>query len=175
MTVIAVGAGATDRDYYLEYNITYTDTNNPANATGTLTSAEFWFYTTATGVKVGTFYGSSTSYTYRAGATIGSVTKGSKQTFTGLSFAVTIGDFIGFFSEAGALDGSLSGGGTAYYLSNDHCVAEGAQTYAIYSGIHGISIYATGATVAAVIRNKVLSYRREHIKRMEFHKRLLLK
>lgn len=83
-TAIDVGPGATDRSNHAGFaTVTFIDLQNPANDTGTIDTFEVWAYTTMSGTnKVGTFYGSGTSYTNRGGATIGTVTSGAKRTFT---------------------------------------------------------------------------------------------
>ena len=125
--VIDIGPGATFRftsegfgGYY-----TFIDYNNPANGTGILVKAQFYFVTVnGAGVKVGTFSGSGTSWTYRAGATIGAVTKGSTQTFTGLSFSVSLNDCLGVYDTGGNLSTDNFGSGYGYKYG-DHMTAEG--------------------------------------------------
>ena len=92
MGVIDIGSAATDRYQPGDYGYTRLHTYNPANATGFLNSIELWFEATGAGVKVGTFYGSSASWNDRDYETIGAVTAGSKQTFTGLNCSVTSAD-----------------------------------------------------------------------------------
>ena len=147
MTVIDIGPGATDRaSAWLFNSRTSIDLANPANAAGHITSVELYCVTAdGANVKVGTFSGAGTDYTYRASATIGSVTKGSKQTFSGLEFDVESGDFLGAYGTAGYLEAATSGGSGVYYKSGDHMSAEGAQTYTAAAN-YVISIYGTGAT-----------------------------
>jgi hypothetical protein len=145
MTAIDVGSDASNRDTYVGNLYTEIVIDNPANATGKITSVEIWFNTNATGVKVGTFYGSGLSYTNRSYATLGNVTSGSKQTFTGLSIDVTTGDFIGFYAATGYLEASGSGYSGVWYVSGDK-FGGGAITYTL-SANQTLSLYGIGATV----------------------------
>lgn len=146
MAVIDIGHGCYDGS--LDAGATYTnvDIDNPANESGTLTSFEIWMVSTGSGVKIGTFYGSSTDYTCRDYESIGSVTSGSKQTFTGKNCTVESGDFIGCYSSSGAFEAG-SGGSGQYYKNGDH-FSDGTQTYALRSsgGPYYVSIYGTGTT-----------------------------
>ena len=139
---IDIGSGATDRGTTNTGGYTAIDLANPANANGVLTSVEFWFGTDATGVKVGTFYGTAPDFTPRSVATIGNVTSGSKQTFTGLSISVQTGDYLGFFSTTGDIDYELTGGSDVYIKLGDQFGA-GLQTYTQNAG-DVQSVYATG-------------------------------
>jgi hypothetical protein len=148
MAVIDIGPGAVTQSSTWNVTRTVIDLNNPANDTGNLTSAEFYFSSgDGLNVKVGTFYGAGTDYTYRASATIGTVISGSKQTFTGLSFAVTSNDYLGIYASEGKIKIITTTGAAVYYMTGDHMTAEGAQTYTLYGATVKISIYATGATV----------------------------
>ena len=138
---IDIGSGAVDgASTFPTEGYTLIDETNPANAAGTIDTFEIWANTDLSGAKIGTFYGSSPSYTNRDGETIGSVTSGSKQEFTSLSCDVTAGDFIGIYSSSGYLEtGSTS---DIYYKSGDQFGA-GQQSYSSY-GKKPLSIYGTG-------------------------------
>ncbi len=145
MALIDIGPGALDRAGQINGELTYIDLANPANDTGTITSFELWFVNNATDVKVGTFSGSGTSYTSRDYETIGSVTAGSKQTFSGLDIDVVTGDFAGFYFNAGDVESNNSGGSGVYKKLGDQ-FGQGAQTYELYAD-WVISIYGTGTTI----------------------------
>lgn len=140
---IDIGPGATSRSTS-NASALYTsiDLANSANADGTLNIVELWFDSSATGVKVGTFYGTAPNFTSRDVATIGSVTGGSKQTFTGLSIQVRNGDYIGIYYASGTIRYDLTGGADVYSKSGDQFGA-GSQSYTQYAG-DAISAYATG-------------------------------
>lgn len=139
---IDVGYGAVNGAYTNTNNYTYICQDNPANETGTLTTMEFWFNATAGGVQCGTFYGSGTSYTSRDVETLGTVSSGSKQTFSGLNCDVSSGDFLGIHFTSGTLERD-DGTGNWYKAGNQF--GAGAQTYSYLSGSTQC-IYATGST-----------------------------
>lgn len=141
---IDVGAGATNRAAALIEAYTWVDLTNPANADGILDTVEAWFDTNATGVKIGTFSGSGTSYNDRDYETIGNVTAGSKQTFTGKSIDVITGDFIGCYYTTGTLDTDTSGYSGVYYVSGDK-FGGGANNYTLRAD-DALSLYGTGET-----------------------------
>ena len=114
MATIDIGPGATDRASYRTISVLQTiiDLNNPANDTGTLDTFEIFANTSnMTNVKIGTFSGSGTSYDDRDYETIGTVTYGSKQTFTGKNCDVSSGDYLGFSADGGKIE--LTGSGFA--------------------------------------------------------------
>jgi len=117
--------------------------NNTANATGVLTVFEAWFATNGSGLKMGTFSGSGTSYDDRDYESIGNVTAGSKQTFTGKNCDVSSGDKLGaYWSGGGVEDTGVDGGG---YVKVGDQFGSGSQTYGTYD--YEDSFYATGVTV----------------------------
>jgi hypothetical protein len=145
---IDIGSAAVDRDECIGGGATFIDLANPANDTGVITSVELWFTANHTGVKVGTFYGSGTDYTNRDFATIGNVTGGSKQTFSGLSIDVTSGDFIGVYYNVVIPEGlemSTSGGTILYTCFGDQ-FGTGLQTYSSSPPGFALSLYGIGAS-----------------------------
>lgn len=144
-TEIDIGSAATDRNITMSATYTTIDLANPANDTGTIDTFEIWADSNLDGTnKVGTFHGSGTDYTNRDGETIGTVTAGSKQTFTGLTIDVTTGDFAGIYFSAGTLERLNEGGSNIYWISGDQ-FGTGQQTYTIANG-DSISLYGTGET-----------------------------
>lgn len=149
MAAIDIGPGATDRpSYSTEDGYTWISLDNPANGTGTLDTIEIWAETYIQGCKIGTYYGSGTSYTNRDCVTIGNVLTGSKQTFTGQSLSVQTGDYLGIYWTSGAIERDTSGYLGVYFLLGDQC-GTGAQTYTLFPG-DAHSIYATGTTTPPV-------------------------
>ena len=149
-TTIDIGPGATDRnDAIATASRTYLSSNNPSNDIGIITSIELYFVNTYDGadVKVGTLYGSSTSWTSRDSHTIGSVTSGSKQTFSGLSISVETNDIIGCYFTGGRLEYSNPGTGNVYYKAGDQ-FGSGTQTYTEITS-RDTSLYGTGTTEVA--------------------------
>ena len=151
-TDIDIGNAATNRGAARGAGYTHIDSGNPANDTGILDTFEVWFHNKGSGVKIGTFSGSGSTYTNRDYESIGAVTAGSKQSFTGLSCDVTSGDFIGIYFGPGYVDVEFSGG-TSYYKDGDQFGA-GAQSYSSFARI--FSIYGSGETVAEGWTGKVM-------------------
>jgi hypothetical protein len=144
---IDVGPGATDRAKTDALaNVTFIDIANPANAHGILTSFEIWAYANLAGCKIGTFFGSGTSYTMRDSVTIGDVTAGSKQTFIGKSVRCAVGDFLGIYYATGKIEYDTSGGSGVYGAAGDKFNGV-AAAYGLYAS-NVMSIYATGTETA---------------------------
>jgi hypothetical protein len=143
---IDVGAGATNRaDSAGLEGATFIDLNNPANASGVLDTWEFWMAANAAGVEVATFYVvSETNFSTRDTETIGSVTSGSKQTFTGKSTNVTTGDYAGISGTGGAIERDSSGYSGCRYKVGDFIPCTNINFSGLYDG-GAISIYATGS------------------------------
>lgn len=147
-STIDIGNSASSRSGYANTaDRTILDYANTANATGILTSFEVYFYTgtSVTGVKLGTFSGSGTSWTKRDYESIGSVTAGSKQTFTGKNCDVQTNDVIGMYFTTGKIYRDSSGGTGAGYCDSD-MFDSSSHTYTALSG-YAYSFYGTGLTV----------------------------
>ena len=143
---IDVGPGATDRTgSQATVNYTYINVENPVNITGTLDTVEVWANSNLSGVKVGTFYGSGTSYRCRDFETIGSVTSGSKQTFSSLNITAQTGDFLGIFWTSGSLEYGAGSDGV-YYDAGDQ-TGGGITTYTLLATA-ALSVYATGTSAS---------------------------
>lgn len=152
MTAIDIGTAAEDRASGQIGPNTVINYGNAANATGILTSFEVWFdagNNDGTDVKIGTFSGGGTDYDDRDYETIGAVTKGSKQTFSGLSCNVVTGDFIGIYLNAGRIEMGASGGSDFGYIAED-TFGQGLHTYTNV-GSYITSLYGSGDTWGANI------------------------
>lgn len=143
MSVIDIGSAAIDRDSWAVDDYTWVDAANAANATGTLDTFEIYVLSTGT-FKVGTFSYSSPNITNRDYESLGSVSQGSKQTFTGKNCAVSSGDLIGLYTSDGRCEAVLSGATALYYAGSD-AFGAGATGTSTFSGA-AISLYATGVT-----------------------------
>ena len=150
-TVIEIGVAAIDRTSTGSLSNTCVNKGGPATDTGTITSIEIWANGDLTNVEVATFisvevYVLSTRDT----VTIGSVTGGSKQTFTEdsggspISLEVHEGDLIGIYAGSGTIERSESGGLNVLIASGDHIPCT-EQSFSFWSG-DIISLYATGTT-----------------------------
>lgn len=154
MATIDIGAGATDRASSATTDKTQIDLNNTANDNGVLDTLELYFTTGNDGanIKMGTFYGSGTSWTSRDWETLGAVISGSKQTFTGKSVDVATGDAIGLYGTAGELEVAASGGSGMLYKAGDR-FGTGTESYTLASGRIG-SLYGTGDPIGHPARKR---------------------
>jgi hypothetical protein len=147
---IDIGPGATDRAGYFDVDYTYVDKANPANATGNIDTFECWFTANSTGVECACFSASGDVLTTTDFETIGNVTGGSKQTFTGLSMSVTLGDYLGIhwtIVEGRGLEQDSSGGSGMWYMAGDNIPCTSVTFGSI--GSYVMSIYGTGTETAA--------------------------
>lgn len=144
MAAIDVGSAAIVRGGQTSATRTYLCYDNPANADGSITSVEMWAASNMTGVKVGTFSGTPDTWTSRDVETIGDVTAGSKQTFSGLDCDVLTDDIIGIYHATGQLERAPSGYIQAPYKDGDQ-FGQGAQTYS-GGASDTISLYGIGVT-----------------------------
>ena len=149
MAAIDIGPGATDRSTVgSATDLMHLAITNPANASGKLTTFEIWCNTTCYSVKMGTFYGSSTSWTSRDHESLGTVASGSKQTFTGLDCLVEKDDIIGSYISSGSIEKDTTGSYEVYWKTGDWFGA-GTQTYTVNS-VDVYSLYGTGETVDGI-------------------------
>jgi hypothetical protein len=150
MATIDVGPGATNRASSVNTaaNYTFIDKNNPANDTGTLDTFEIYAYENMSSVKMGTFYRDVSYYPNRDYESIGAVSAGSKQTFTGKNCDVVSGDYLGIGATGGKIEKDTSGYSSYVIDDADDFGTGNFQVYASADG-DALSIYATGATAAA--------------------------
>jgi hypothetical protein len=147
MSVIDIGSDAINRATYTGGGGTFIELDNPANLSSIIDSIQIWAYSNITGLKVGTFYFvSGTTYKCRDSATLGSVTAGSKQTFSGLAINVIAGDLLGFYWPAGQgnLELSTSGGAGLLQATGD-ILTPGASASCTTNANWNVSIYGTGS------------------------------
>ena len=107
---IDIGADAIDRPSQFASGWTIISMDNPANATGILTSIEIWAVSDITGLIVGTFYTINTNtLKCRDSEPIpGTILLGSKVT-KAVSISVEAGDYIGCYFTDGLIDRSTFG------------------------------------------------------------------
>jgi hypothetical protein len=151
MATIYVGSSAIDRASWQVADRTMLDKHNPANGTGTLDTFEVYAVSgnDVTGLKVGTFYGSGTSWTYRDHELIGNVTGGSKQTFTGKNCDVSSGDYLAWITSGGQIEQSINSPATEIAVYKIGYDAFSAGTHTLNDNISlklAWSVYATGTT-----------------------------
>lgn len=144
MAAIDIGAAAIDRASYTG-SFTIIGKENPANDTGSITSVEIWAYSNLSNCEVATFFVvSGNNLSTRDYETIGSVTAGSKQTFSGLNMDVQTGDYLGIYYSAGNLETDTSGSGDWYYAGDKIPCTN--QAFTSENNITN-SLYGTGATL----------------------------
>lgn len=150
MAVIDVGPGATNRSssHTLASGYTLVDKNNSANDTGTLDTFEIYANENLSSCKIGTFSFSSPNYLNRDYESIGTVTAGSKQTFTGKNCGVVSGDFLGVGASGGKLEKDATGYSGIIVDDADNFGGGSFQPASTLDG-DALSIYATGTTAAA--------------------------
>jgi hypothetical protein len=126
MADIDIGSTAIDRASYHTNNYTWITDDNPANDDGTITSIEVWMYLAATAFEVATFIDEGSNvFSTRDSESIGSVTAGSKQTFSGLAMDVQTGDYIGWYDPVGKMEATSGGANVwAKYGDNIPCSSE---------------------------------------------------
>ncbi|MBA7538423.1 hypothetical protein ES705_30698 [subsurface metagenome] len=149
MALIDIGSPATNRNVSRGSEWTIILKANPANASGKITSIEIWAANTLSNCKVATFYGTwPMSMSTRDYETIGTVTSGSKQTFSGLDRDVEAGDFIGIHYSSGAMEESSTGYDGFNYVAGDFIPCTN-QPFAGGQPGRTLSLYGTGITILA--------------------------
>jgi hypothetical protein len=145
---INMGSGAVDRGNAQANGWTHIDLNNPASGSGTLIIMELWVNTSNYyECKMGTFYGSSNVYSPRDYESLGTVTMGSKQTFTGLNCTVSTNDCLGVYGAHGWVESENFGGVGRNGISGDK-FGTSDVTYNYYAN-NLLSVYATDTTPSA--------------------------
>ena len=129
MANITIGNAATNRGGIVGTGATYVDYNSPAGASGTVNVVQFFVYDTLYDAVVAIYQDmTSNNFKVKDTETIGTVTGGGTNTFTGLDLSVESGEYIGLYFSAGYLDtddegstysavGSKTEVGTTYALS----------------------------------------------------------
>jgi len=132
---IDIGAEAIDRGSARINSRTYISLDNPANASGEITSIEIWANSNITGLIVGTFYlVSGTDYKCRDSEAIpGTITAGSKVPKT-VSLVVETGDFIGCYYTGGYIEWDTSGFAGVMYVFAEAIDPNDQATYTLVEG-----------------------------------------
>lgn len=153
---IDIGGDASDRNSSSGHGYTIVDKTNPSDGTGTITQVQVWAVNSLTGFRVGTFFlVSGTTYQCRDSETIGNVAWGSIQTFSGLSFAVTLGDFMGNYFTGGDIEFGTSGGSGDYYAAGEYIDPDDSASMALDDADAVLSCYGTGTEAAGAPANTV--------------------
>jgi len=117
---------------------------NPANASGTIDTIRTWFSSSSTTFRVGFFYPTNgNTLKCRDSATIGNVSSGSEQTFSGLSISVETNDYIGCYYSDGYLEYESGVTAGKWYTDGEYIDQNDETTYT--SSSYGtLSLYGTG-------------------------------
>lgn len=160
MAAIDIGNLATDRSTSFTF-LTIVDKANPANASGAITSIEIWAVSEISDCEVATFFiVADNNLSTRDTVTLGTVTSGSKQTFTEdsgsdpISLTVQEGDYIGVYATAGTIECSNSGEIGFWYQTGDQIPC--TDTEFVYIASYGISLHGTGETEAVAKKKNVI-------------------
>ena len=111
-----IGDAAIEQALNTSAAVTNVNIGNPADVAGIISTIEIWLVSVgcSASAKVGSFYVvSGSTLKCRDSQVIGALAPGAKRTVSGLSIAVEIGDYIGFYDSAGRVARALSGGGEA--------------------------------------------------------------
>jgi len=142
---IDVGAEAINRSNYTTSGFTRLALDNLANADGSLDTIEIWASSNMSGTKVGTLYlVSGTTYECRDSETIGDVTAGSKQSFTGLDCDVVTNDVVAAYWSGGYMERDSSGYAGVRYVSGDQLTIDNQADYSALMADDAMSLYGTG-------------------------------
>lgn len=131
---------------YQDITTTFVTKQGPASGTGTLDTWKMYLTQNGANVKVATFYVvSGNNLSTRDYESIGTVTSGSIQTFTGLSTDVATGDYAGIYGTAGRISDTVVGGSGArlYYRSGSN-IPSTNTTFSQTTTNQLMALYATG-------------------------------
>lgn len=153
-TAIDIGAAAIDRGDYSTAFQTMINKENPANDAGTIDTAEVYANTDVSDMEAANFEEvSANTFTSRDSETIGDVSSGSKQTFSGLDMDVASGDYLGEYRGGGRLELDTSGYAGLWRHGGDNIPCTDL-TFDYFDAGDAESLYGTGETVAVGIENK---------------------
>ena len=153
MAVITVGPGAITRAVTWSSGSTLICKDNPANASGTITSVEIYPVINLANCVVGIFYTTNgNTLKCRSSVAIGTVTAGSKQTFDELSLTVETGDYIGIYYTAGNIFRDTSGFAGVWWKTGEYIDPNDEAEYSVSAG-EAISLKGIGETPPAVGRS----------------------
>ena len=156
---IDVGASAAVKNSTYGLGNTIIHLYNPVNANGVLTVFEVYAETNCANTKIGVFSGSGSTRTSRDYESIGSITAGSKQTFTGKNCDAQTNDVLGVYGTGGTIyqqnDGSSGGLGLIYRTPDGDAFTGTSQNFVTTYAAYKLqpSVYLTGVSTAAVTTN----------------------
>ena len=144
--MIDIGALAIDRTTSRTSGYTYVAKDNPANASGIITTVKLWALADLISCRAGTFYTiNANTLKCRDSTSIGNVSPGSEQTFTGLSIIVQEGDYIGCYFFSGNIEADTEGF-AGLWRCEGKFINPGDEAEYTFSSFHAISLYGIGET-----------------------------
>jgi len=153
---IDMGADAINRGSALTGPYTVVNQENPVKFAGTINSIEIYANVNMTGVKVAVFHVVGGNFlTARDFVTIGTVTSGSKQTFTEdsesnpIALNVEEGDYIGLYYSGGILERDTGTDSSTWYINTDQTEGTNVE-FGVLSG-QVMSLFATGVATRTSI------------------------
>lgn len=153
---IDVGAIPIDRNNVISATYTLIAKDNPANASGTLQNVKVYAGALAIlGFRVGTFYiTNGNTLKCRDSVVLGDVAADTLETFTGLSIAVEIGDYIGcYWATTGVIEASDSGMAGVWYILAEYIDPGDEVEYTLMAG-WAMSLYGYGDIEVPGLENK---------------------
>jgi len=142
---IDLGCPAIDRSSSKGPGYTWINKTNPANESGIIDTIEIYPWSDLENCEVAIFYlVAEDTLSTRDSVSLGTVTGGSKQTFSELSIDVQIGDFIGIYYTVGQLEAHTSDYDGVWYKSGDQIPCTDV-TFSDYAG-DALSLSGTGTT-----------------------------
>ena len=134
---------------------TYIIGDNPANATGKITSVEIYAYQDLVNCKVAIFQRiSGNIFSTRDYVNLGTVTAGAKRTIA-VSLNVVIGDYIGIYFSSGLIHCNELSEGAGFWDLNADKIPCTNVTFGHY-GNRQISLYGTGSEWELTIGSEIL-------------------
>ncbi len=148
---IIIGHSAINRWDFWGNGVTIVIKDNPAAASGKITSVEIYSYQTISNCIVAIFSASGNSLTVRNSVNVGTVTSGAKRTFT-VNLLVETGDHIGIYLPSGNLEFQPDGTGNGlWWLDGNYTSASGVTFNSTSSkwmiSLRGIGVIMASATV----------------------------
>ncbi len=151
MAVIIMGDERFDGEGRYLAGSTIVTKNNSALLSGIITSVKVWYSDTAdaTNFRVGTFriVAGDTLKCISSTSDLGTITKASLQTITGLILSVAAGDYLGCYSTAGRLRYNDGGGGGGWFASGESIDVNDQANYGV-NGVNKVALQGIGTTVS---------------------------
>lgn len=151
---IDVGSAAILDGYSMGAGWTIISLNNPVNESGTVTSVEIYAQSNLADCVVGIFYlVSGNTYKCRDSESVGTVTGGSKQTFS-VTLNAQVGDFIGIYYTSGTIYVNTSGGSGLVRAVGEFIDVDDQTAYSLDGPSYVMSLY--GYSLSGDVESTIL-------------------